>query len=449
MRNTAAELSGYGPHMNALLTRVLTDYGLLVAGWSVEHDHALRDAVAAHYPSLFTMGWVSPGPLTQPANELALSKKALVLPTTADDAFGHLADQVQSMHERRARHPLSLSVAVNRIKRELSQQRPAIGAHDMLAAEFTRLRGQPAFHPDRLMDGSTYPSLLRQVVEASRIPAGCVAALAYWGNDNTQSWWIPELVRFARPFVRAGGLTSLLDLPVVAGSILLYCAGVAAAAAERFDLLTRLFSLRGHKTGGQPASLATVLAPVGLADLPVVPHYEEIADLVREALGLGLEPVDDAIQTFEILRLCSEVINGERFNESVEDYALRNGEVEAAHELDVSTQHAAWIERDKVIGRVAQSCPAYRAHLLASDRTFDVSQGRRWVSPVAERIADEVARMGEDHPLASAWRIDSHALWLALQGVSMAVGRAGRQLQMGSVGWLPDEIWLDSGQSPT
>ena len=65
MRNTTDELSGYGTHMTTLLLQVLKDYGLLVAGWSVEHDHALRDAVAAHYPSIFTMGWISPGRLTE------------------------------------------------------------------------------------------------------------------------------------------------------------------------------------------------------------------------------------------------------------------------------------------------------------------------------------------------------------------------------------------------
>jgi len=101
------------------------------------------------------MGWISPGSLSDAASALVTSKTALILQHTADDAFGHLADQVDSMRERRARHPLSLSVAVNRIKRELSGQRPAIGAHDMLAAELIRLRELPAFHLDNYMDASS------------------------------------------------------------------------------------------------------------------------------------------------------------------------------------------------------------------------------------------------------------------------------------------------------
>lgn len=89
MRNTTAELAGYTRHMKALLRHVVADYGLLVAGWSVEYDRALREAVAAHYPFRFSMGWTSPGSLNVAAQALTESNKALVFQTTADDAFGH------------------------------------------------------------------------------------------------------------------------------------------------------------------------------------------------------------------------------------------------------------------------------------------------------------------------------------------------------------------------
>jgi hypothetical protein len=452
MRNTAAELGGYGRHMKAILRRVLSEYGLLVAGWSVEHDHALRDAVAAHHPSLFTMGWVSPGPLTRAASELSATKKALVLETTADDAFGHLADQVESMRERRARNPLTLAAAVSRIKREVSGLRPAIGAHDMLAAEFARLRGQPAFHRDRFTDGSSYQSLLEQVVESSRIPAGSIAALAYWGNEESDRWWIPEIARFARPFVRTSGSTALLNIPLVAATMMFYAAGSAAVAAGRFDLMAKLFALRGHGVGGTSESLAGVLLPSRLADQPLPFLYVESANLITAALGLGNEPVDDAIETFEILRLSSKVIDQERFIERVDEYATRDRDVQAAAELDPQTQQAAWLERDKVAGRVAELCSPHGAHILAADRIYERGGSERWRSPAAELIADEVARVGDDHPLAIALQITGEALWLALQGVSVAVGRVAKQLQWGFAnGFMPDEIWLDTGKpnSPT
>jgi hypothetical protein len=291
--------------MNALLTRVLTDYGLLVAGWSVQYDHALRDAVTAQYPSIFTMGWVAPGRLSTAASTLVTNKKALVLPTTADD-------------------PLSLSVAVSRIKRDLSQQRPAIAAHDMLAAELTQLRGQPAFDLARSMNGdeTQYRSYLSQIYEASRIPAASVATLAYWGDDSTDAWWMPDVQRLATlPLL--SGTVGFIELPLIAGSILFYAAGVASVAGQRFALLPKLFSLRGNRSGNLPQPLNEVLAaPTLLPGELAVAHYEEIMGAAGEALGIGMEPIDDALQTFDVLRLCAQIINNENFKASVDGYAL-------------------------------------------------------------------------------------------------------------------------------
>lgn len=450
MRNTTAELSGYGRSMNALLRRVLSDYGLLVAGWSVQHDHALREAVAAHHRSIFTMGWVSPGPLTEAASDLAVGKKALILSTTADDAFGHLADQVEAMRERRARHPLSLSVAVNRIKRDLGREGPAIAAHDMVAAEFSRLRSQPAFNLERYMDEAAYPSLLEQTVEASRVPAACVAALAYWGEDDDQRWWMPEIERFSRPFVRASGLTGLLELPLVTGSTLFYAAGVASVAAERFTRVAKLFSLHGQRAGSRPARLVRVLDPTGLAERPV-PFYQCVAAVAGEALGLGVHPIDDAIQVFELLRLCTLVIDIEGFQEAVGEFEIRDRDYQELSAIDEGKRHEAWIDRQHVVDRVADWCrwTPRGTHLFVSERTFDPSDGHyKWGNPLAERLADEVARLGDRHPLASGWDMQPIALYLALKGVSVAIGRCGRELQMQYTGFLPDEFWLDTGRPP-
>ena len=127
--------------MKALVRRVVTDYGLLVAGWSVEYNPALRDLVAAHYPRDSRWAGSVQARSDLQRNRSPRIKKALVLQTTADDAFGDLADEVESMHDRQARNPLTLEVAVSRIKRQLARpQLPAIAAHDMLAGEFARLR---------------------------------------------------------------------------------------------------------------------------------------------------------------------------------------------------------------------------------------------------------------------------------------------------------------------
>jgi len=111
-------------------------------------------------------------------------------------------------------------------------------------------------------------------------------------------------------------------------------------------------------------------------------RHATLAELIGEAIGLGSEATDEAIQTFEILRLCSEVIAGERFNELVKEYALGDSEFQAAEKLDVQTQQSAWVARDKVVGRVAESCFPHYAHLLAAERTYEAGGPHRWRCPI-------------------------------------------------------------------
>jgi hypothetical protein len=108
MLNTTTELEAYNSSTLKLLHRILGDYGLIIAGWSSVYDPALRDAIAAHYPSRFTLAWIEPGKSSKQAVELRTLKKGLLVPTNADDGFGRLADAVEALVARDARHPLTI-----------------------------------------------------------------------------------------------------------------------------------------------------------------------------------------------------------------------------------------------------------------------------------------------------------------------------------------------------
>ncbi|WP_458316189.1 SIR2 family protein [Mycolicibacterium brisbanense] len=450
MRNTAAELAGYPRHMKGLLRRVVTDYGLLVAGWSVQYDPALREAVAAHYPSRFTMGWVSPGLLSADALSLTESKKALVLHTTADDAFGHLADEVEAMRDRHARHPLTLDVAVGRIKRQLAGTRPAIAAHDMLVSEFARLRDIPALHRDRRMDSDNadYESSLNQIEEACRLPVGCSAALAYWGDATTDRWWLSEIERFGRIDI-ASGTVRLIHLPLVAATQLFYGAGVAAVAAERFDLLRKLFQLRVNRVGQTPQPAPEILTPATVVEDRYPQLYDAILTVVGDALGLDAQPVSEALQLFEVLRLTTQLVESEGYETRIRELATANNAIADAPNLEAQLE--ARTARRKVVDQLAEQSSAYYTHLFAAERQYEAERGRRWSSPVAERLADEIARQRDSHPVVAGLQLGVTGAYLAAQAVGVAVGRVAQQLEWQAIpvvggigsGVIPSEFWLD------
>ena len=131
----------------------------------------------------------------------------MVFKATADDAFGHLADQVVAIRETGARHPFTVAVAASRIKRHLIEQSPAISAHDMVAEEFNRLRDLPEFNLDDYSSGdSNYAQRLTdRVIEATRIPVAAVAVLAFWGIAKLKSGG-PQTFSAWRASLRVVGL---------------------------------------------------------------------------------------------------------------------------------------------------------------------------------------------------------------------------------------------------
>jgi len=449
MLNTEAELKGYSPHMGELLTHVLRDYGLLVAGWSVTHDTALREAATANCTKRFSLGWIEPGRITEAAGQLVTKHSAIVINAKADEAFAHMADQIIAILEKQSRHPLTVQVAVSRIKRQLAGQSPAISAHDMLADELTRLHELPAFAPTNYndTDSTRFAQLLSRVIEASRVPAAVIAVLAYWGEDDTDRWWTLDLQRLARITPQSGSLW-LINLPLVAASILFYAAGVASVAAQDYKRVTRLFDLDGEPISsmGGPTPITTMLAPdFGDTGMSALQHKGVVTAILIEALGLSSDLIDDAWQLFEILRLATQLVAGSDVTASAQAVAAADSRASATREYDPTADATAARDKRDILGNLAKQCHPAGLHLLSVDKCYEAGSGRRWGSPGAERLASEVGREGRLHPLAAALDIDPIVIEVALRAVSRAVGQAAEKHPANWVnGVLPNEVWLDS-----
>jgi hypothetical protein len=264
MLNTESELAAYHARVEAFVDRVLADYGLIVVGWSATYDPALRQAISRQPARIYTPYWVEPGDLSPIADDLRVRRGMVKVTATADEALGRLADGVAALADRAARHPLTLPVAVATAKRELAGRTTAIGLHDALRDEFSRLWQLPDltrtdFH--RPPDGDNYATIYGRVEEASLVAAGMVATATYWGNQSTDGWWLPEIERFARP-IHNGGLTALLRVPNLPAVHLLHAAGVAAVAAGRYDLTYELLTgprVEDGRGGSEP--VASRLSP--------------------------------------------------------------------------------------------------------------------------------------------------------------------------------------------
>lgn len=462
MRNTTAELEGYTPHIRQLLDRILDDYGLLIAGWSAQHDRALREAVASRNAGHFTTGWIEPHTPTSAAQQLIVNGKALLLTTTADDALGRLDDAVIAMRARgTTRHPLSLTVAANRIKRDLHGDSPAITAHDLIAAEFARLEAMPAFHmaSHHNFDRENYGNLVDEIHDASQVAVGCVATLAYWGDTRTDQWWLPEVERFARPARSNGGSVPLIELPRILGVRLFYAAGIAAVAAKRYDLLALLLRLPARTSSGPTSTAAELLDWYSVhAELNPDAASSQVSDTVIEVLGdvlgLGAARIDDAWQEFDTLRAAAQILEAPEFSVEATSYMEATVHFEQSHTAE-ATKTALAAQRTSA-KRIGAMCRLHSPHVLVADSRDP--DGRRWVSGTVDRL---LANAKELAPLAMARSsADEHlvmgtegAVEVALIGAlahfeDLAQNHRWDATPVGSAGFLPSEFWLDTGEPP-
>lgn len=442
MLNTADELHGYAPAVSDLLRRVLEDYGLIVAGWSSTYDPALRRAIAEHYPARYTLTWVEPGAVSELAGHLRKLKKGVLVPLDADTSFGILADAVDALATREARHPLTVAVAVETAKRELSGRATAISVHDTLHAALAELDTRPELHLADRYDTSHFPELLDRVEEASRLPAALIATLAYWGDESTERWWQPEIGRFAEPSGRAGTVM-LLNLRMVPGSIMFYAAGVAAVASQRFTLLGQLLTARRlstqrmrHDTFARCLDAAEIYE--GVTE-PERRHFRFLAPILSEALSLSVTAIEDAWQTFEILRLASVATTLPRFHGQMDTYEHLNKEINASQASGGDIM--IWDRRERVLRDIAQHLPVYAPHV----RVMNGRGVEGFRAPTASRLMDAINTQ-PDHPLiSSGFAPTMKDLTFALHITSAALGMVGSQKSR--QGNFLMDLWCDTGES--
>lgn len=328
MLNTDSELESYDVHLQEFLREILSNYGLIIAGWSAVYDPALKSLIEQHYPSRYTPTWIEPfSPSTQ-ATDLITQLKATRIESNADEALGFLEDAVVSMATKRSRHPLAVPVAVATAKRELSKEPVSIHLHDTLHSELSLIAALPETtlpeDPNEAVAALTamggLENMAQRTAEAAQSATALAACLGYWGEGGRYEKLLLDTVSrlstplSAHPQPEAGGMSR------VAGQSLFYGAGVAAVAAERWDLLIRLFQLGTpgkHNREKQERVVDVLAAPGPMRRLKLDP-YRTVNPLLNEALTIGSEPVERAWERFELLRLAHKILSNPNFHELAE-----------------------------------------------------------------------------------------------------------------------------------
>ncbi|MCK4250409.1 SIR2 family protein [candidate division WOR-3 bacterium] len=133
IKNTISELEQYSGKMNKFLDRIFDDYGLIICGWSGQWDTALRNAILRCSNRRYVTYWAIKDELTDEAVGLIQHRKAVIFEIdSADEFFTELTEKITSLAHVEQPHPISVKIAVESVKRFLSEDKYRIQLHDFV-----------------------------------------------------------------------------------------------------------------------------------------------------------------------------------------------------------------------------------------------------------------------------------------------------------------------------
>ena len=184
--NTYANLVQYPPEYDALLDRILDEHGLVVSGWSGEWDEALYRAIMRSSSRRYSFFWAGRGQLGDPAKKIVAHRGGHVVPIAdADDFFGRLRDQVQTLARTHRQDPRSVDLLVKSTKQFASRPEHTIELHDLLESEVQRLlHGLQSSTPQAARDAPGVQSLCTFYESASEPLGRMFGVLGRWGTGT-------------------------------------------------------------------------------------------------------------------------------------------------------------------------------------------------------------------------------------------------------------------------
>lgn len=400
MLNTVGELASYEERVDKLLERILSEYGLIIAGWSAKYDPALVSALKRTPNPFYSTFWADPQALGAIAQSTLSNRRGQYIEARADDFFGKLADACESLSDIEARHPLTVPIAVANAKRDLRGGRVAMNLHDQLRSEIDSVWNAAVGEGPAYVGEDAVPEPLVRIAmaeENTRVLSALVATSAYWGNQTHDAWWMEEIRRFGNR-EPASSATVIAKLRFFPAAAIFYAGGVAATAAGRFDVVDRILDQKLVDGLGEVRATAEMLAPDQIfeVDKPSNRLYEYLEKFMTEHLGIGKLAYDDAWEDFEYLRIIKLTHNRmvEREPELLAQLVTSAG---SGTGTERALQQARLTDSQGFDFRLGRMVPIGLPHVRVKGIVTHNVQ-----SLVSQRLRSELHRLGAGHPAVTS-----------------------------------------------
>ena len=244
--NTDMELGEYPSGFNTLLDRIIDEFGLIVAGWSGEWDHALRAALLRAPTRRYSTFWLARGRLSGRGEELIAHRRATVVEgVDADTFFDGLNVKLETIQQSRQPNPLGIELTIAMAKRFMAKPEHRIQLDDLVATQthqaVTHFAAIFESKEDRRSQSFTdWVLTFEAVVEPL---AKLCAVLGRWGAGAELSFVLDAIKGlYAEAQKDQAGYTHWLAVKNYPAALIMYGYGIGLTRADRLDKLYKLLN---------------------------------------------------------------------------------------------------------------------------------------------------------------------------------------------------------------
>jgi hypothetical protein len=247
IKNTPEELAAYDPRIEALLDRVLDEFGLVVCGWSAEWDEALRAALERCSSRRFCTYWTARSePEGAPKRLIEFRGAQVIRIKDADTFFREVRENIFALESFARPHPLSAKVAVANLKRYIAEDRHKVLLHDLVAEEtervYERISGTDVPGRGTVPDAEKIPLRANYYETAVDTLLQLVIHGCYWGEKQHETLWIAAIERLANVDRGGESFTDWIEMRRYPAMLLMYGGGLAAISSSRHETLMGLLT---------------------------------------------------------------------------------------------------------------------------------------------------------------------------------------------------------------
>lgn len=266
IKNTEDELDSYSPSMDALLDRVLDEFGLVVCGWSGDWDTALKAAILRTPSRRYPFYWMSRGEPTRLGNDIISHRQGrIVKADDADTFFAGVQAKVEAIGSGTS-HPQSTALVVAQGRKLCRADATAPDWSDLLTVEVAKLMdflSSPDF-PVTSPTPDTMNALVVAILDRTEALRRLVMVGTRWGGSEAFGVVKRVIATLVDPGEAKTSFTLWMDMRLLPASLCLQWA--IAAAILRGDM-HRLQSVMHMKVAKRHSGRRAAVQSITLAAL--------------------------------------------------------------------------------------------------------------------------------------------------------------------------------------